>query len=133
MEKDLPEKLMKDVYWAFSKGVFGNREEFDEKVRDYHIRIKGEDVWRSNEEIFPHSSIQICYEFWAENGEEEIEAFFEIEADNGETFSAGELLFKINNAVAENVSRGDHIFFEGLTLSKETHDGKPFYWLYLGS
>lgn len=133
MERDLPEKLLKDVYWAFTRGVFENREEFDEQVRDYRIRITGEDVFKPNDEVFPRSTIQICYEFWTENGDDQIEEIFELEADSGETFSAGELLFKINNIVAKKVSRGDHVFFEGLNLSEEKHDGKPFYWMYLGS
>lgn len=133
MAKDLSENLMKDVCWAFTSGVFESGEDFNEKVRDYHLRIKGEDVWKPNEKISPQSSIQICYEYWTEDGEEELEEFIELKADNGKSFSVGEMLFKINNAVAENVSRGDHVFFEGLSLSDTKHDGKPFYWMYLGS
>lgn len=124
---------MKDVYWAFTSGVVERRKDFDEKVRNYHLRIFDKDSWKPDEEVFPQSSIQICYEYWTEDGESEIEEFIKFQADNGESFTQGELLFKINNTVAEKVSRGDHVFFEGLNLSETRHDEKPFYWMYLGS
>lgn len=133
MANELPEKLMRDVYWAFTKGIFKGAEDFDKAVRDYQIAIKKIDDWKPERVIFSHSSIQISYEYWSADGEEEFEEVFVLEADNGNSFTAGELLFKINNTVAENVSRGDHIFFEGLSLSETKYDGKPFYWLSLGS
>lgn len=133
MGKDLPKNLMKDVYWAFSRGVFESAAEFNEAVRQYQINIKQKDDWKPNEEVFSQPSMQIYYEYWSADGEDEIEEVFELEAENGTSFPAGELLFKINNTVAENASRGDHIFFEGLTLSGEKHRDKPFYRMRLGS
>lgn len=133
MDCKLPEKIMKDVYWAFTKGGFEDFEKFKKQVKSYHVRIKGENVWQPDEVVFPHPSIQISYEYWSADGEEEFDEIFEIEADNGNFLTAGELLFKINNTVAEKVSRGDHVFFEGLNLSENQHDGKAFYWMYLGS
>lgn len=133
VENELPKKLMNDVYWAFGKGVFESEEKFNEAVKNYQIAIKKEDDWKPDEVVFPHASIQICYEYWTADGENEVEEVFELKAADGESFTRSELLFKINNTVAENVSRGDHIFFEGLNLSDRIHDEKPFYWMYLGS
>lgn len=132
MVNELPKKLMKDVYWAFTKGIFENAEEFNSAVRQYQIAITEKDEWNAEKEIFPHSSIQIYYDYWTDENRE-IEEIFELKADNGKSFTVGELLFKINNTVAENVSRADHVFFEGLELSDEKHQGKPYYRMYLGS
>ena len=55
-------------------------------------------------------------------------------ADDGASFTAGELLFKLHNAVVEHLRENDHHFFEGLTLTGWDQDGKvPVYQLGQGS
>ena len=132
MKNNLPKNLLKKVYWAFSKGDFASLAEFNEEVRDYHISIVEEDVWQPDLKVLNEPSIQICFEYWTDEGDE-LEEFIELTADNSQFFTAGELLFKINNATADKLKNGDHIFFEGLNLSETLHNDKPFYWMYLGS
>jgi hypothetical protein len=55
-------------------------------------------------------------------------------ADNGESFTAGELPFKVHNAFVEALRQMDHQYFEGMTLSPEQRpDMAPLYDLDLGS
>ena len=123
---------MENVAWAFNRGVFPTQDAFNERIRDYQIAIKKEDGWNADEVVFSHPSIQICYEYWTAD-EDEVEEVIELKADNKEFFTKGELLFKLHNAVVDNLENGDHIFFEGLTLSDTEFEDKPFYWMYLGS
>jgi hypothetical protein len=58
----------------------------------------------------------------------------ELSADNGEAFTAEELLFKVHNAFVADLRGGDHVFFEGFTLSEHQEKGRPpLYNLDLGS
>ena len=40
---DLPERLLKDVVWMLRPMLYVDREEFAAAVRDYHVRILGND------------------------------------------------------------------------------------------
>ena len=55
-------------------------------------------------------------------------------SDNGESFTAGELLFKLHRTMVEDLRGCDHHFFEGLTLHSRQTDGKSLlYVVSLGS
>lgn len=126
MSEEFPRNLMRDVYWAFGGKVFESRAEFSEKIRQYQIDIKEKDDWQPEREVLSAAVINLIYEFW--EGDREVEKTVEILADNGESFTAGELLFKIHNLVTEDLREMDRHFFEGLSLDKP-----PTYWLSLGS
>ena len=58
----------------------------------------------------------------------------ELAADNGESFTAGELLFKVHNAFVAHLRQMDHQYFEGFSLDEHQEAGKPpLYNLDLGS
>jgi hypothetical protein len=126
MSEEFPKNLLRDVYWSFGGQAFENQAEFSEKIRQYQIDIKEKDDWEPENVVLQTPLINLIYEFW--EGDEEVEKRVEITADNGESLTAGELLFKIHNLVTENLREMDHCFFEGLTLDKP-----PTYWLSLGS
>ncbi|MBX7170881.1 MAG: hypothetical protein K1X72_07985 [Pyrinomonadaceae bacterium] len=126
MNEEFPKNLLRDVYWSFGGKVFENQAEFSEKVRQYQIDIKEKDDWQPEKVVLESSAINLIYEFWEDD--DEIEKVVEINADNGESFTAGELLFKIHNLVVDDLRGMDRHFFEGLSLDKP-----PTFWLNLGS
>jgi hypothetical protein len=126
MSEEFPKNLLRDVYWSFGGKVFDTQAEFDEKVRLYQIDIKEKDDWQPEKIVLQAADISLIYGFWKEDVE--VEEVVEIRAGNDESFTAGELLFKIHNLVTENLRGMDRHFFEGLSLEKP-----PAYRLSLGS
>ncbi len=126
MSETFPKSIMRDVYWSFGGKVFDSQTEFDAKVRQYQIDIKEKDDWEPAKIVLTCGVVNLIYEFWEDD--DEVEKTIEIKAQNGEFFTASELLFKIHNQVTENLRGMDHCFFEGLSLDKP-----PTYWLSLGS
>jgi len=132
----LPGRLLEEVCWSFTEGPFPDRAAFDAAVRQYQIDIReSEDSWRPEEVVLPCSEVRITCEFWEEGwAEEEVEPIIHLTADNGTSFTAGELLFKVHNTVLAQGNMGDHHFFEGLSR-KRTRDPNeaPLYEIDTGS
>lgn len=127
-----PNKIMHDVYWSFFGEKYQSRSEFDAEVRQYQIEISGIDNWQPDEVVLQFPRIRI--EYFRDEGGFEYEDFIEIESDNGEFFTAGELLFKVHNAVVEQLREINHHFFEGFALeSIRSRDNLPVYHLCQGS
>ncbi len=126
MSEQFPKNLLRDVYWGFGGQIFESEEEFNREIRQYQIDIKKKDDWEPEKIVLQTPFINLIYEFW--KGDDEVEKVVEIRADNGRSFPAGELMFKIHNLVTEDLRGMDHHFFEGLSLNRE-----PTYWLSLGS
>ncbi|NDV69611.1 hypothetical protein [Dysgonomonas sp. 25] len=57
---------------------------------------------------------------------------FILKADNGENFTAREILFKINEKTSKNLKGHDHVFFEGLGFLGYEGD-MPVYEIHQGS
>ena len=132
MAKELPLRAMRDVCWSFTGSPFVTREEFDASVRHDQIRFRKKDSWRPDAIIIPAPRVAVRYMCW--QGDEQVEPVVTLEADDGVRFPAGELLFKLHNAVVEQLREIDHHFFEGLTLAGWVDDGKvPLYQLGQGS
>lgn len=132
MAKELPLRAMGDVCWSFIGSPVATREEFDGRVRQYQIRIRKKDSWRPDAVVIPAPRVAVRYMCW--QGDEQIEPVVRLAADDGAGFPAGELLFKLHNAVVEQLREIDHHFFEGLTLAGWVEDGKlPLYQLRQGS
>jgi len=66
-------------------------------VGQYQIAIRKRGSWRGAELIIPAPRIAIQYTCW--QGDEQIEPVITLFADNGESFTSGEILFKLHNAV----------------------------------
>lgn len=121
--------------WSFSRGEqFGDAAEFNRRVAQYHVDVTGEDTWEPDE-VVPLARMRVTY-FGVESPEdgEYTDFVLDLEADDGAAFSAGELLRKLNNAVAPRLAGADHCFFEGLFLTEDVgDDGVPVYEMMQGS
>jgi hypothetical protein len=121
--RDLPERVLYGVYWSFRGGHFADLATFNEQVRQYQVDIGGEDTWSPDEIVIPCPRIRVAYVCW--RGEEQLGPVVQLTSDDGEAFSAGELLFKVHNAVVGPLEGDNHCFFEGLTLHSPPSRGKP--------
>lgn len=121
--------------WSFHEGEqFSDIAEFNRRVHQYHVDVTGEDTW-DPDEVVPLSRLRMTY-FGLESPEDDEYTDFvaELESDNGTHFTAGELLLKVNNAVAPRLAGVDHCYFEGLFLTEEVgDDGVPIYEMMQGS
>jgi hypothetical protein len=133
MQQNLPQNLLSDVFWSFSRGKFDTQEAFNAEVIQYQ-----QDIAEKTEHWHPDAIAiagyqQVCINY--EGLDEEAEALDDkslvIETDNPEGFTNVELLFLIHNAVTEELSKIDHCFFEGLSF--DSFDEMPVYWLHQGS
>jgi hypothetical protein len=128
----LPKWVLREVQWSFIGESFTNRARFDYEVCQYQIEIRGEDTWRPNEIVLPCPLVRVVYMCW--EGDEQIEPVVELVSDDGESFTASELLFKVHNAVVGQLRETDHHFLEGFQLhSNQAADRPPLYVLHQGS
>src|SRR5262249_929939 len=117
---------------------FPDKDSFDAAVRACQIEVYQADTWRPDVVVLPCPRVRItCEDFesqWHEDEQEAEEPFLELVADNGESFTAGELLFKVHNAVVVRWDLGDHVFVEGFTLRQGPEQGgTPLYEMNMGS
>jgi hypothetical protein len=128
----LPREVLGELMWAFVDPPFATRAEFEEAVRAYQEEMGNEDAWRPAEVVIPRPQVKVMY--WDIVDEEEAEQTLELTADNGASFTAGELLFKVHNATTESLSRHDHHCFEGFHLRGRPGPNEvPRYDMGLGS
>jgi hypothetical protein len=120
---------MKSVCWAFRRS-HPDRAAFVQAVRDYHIGIlKTDERWRPDDVVIPAPRVSIIYDYW--EGENQLDRVATFDADDGRGFTAGELLWKINEDAAPRLQQQDHVFFEGLGLNAKS--AEPAYYMRLGS
>jgi hypothetical protein len=119
----LPERVLNGVCRSFIGSPFSSRAVFDSKVRQYQIDICKKDTWRPDQVVIPCPCIRVVYRCWERD--EQIEPVIELASENGESFTAGDLLFQLHNAVVEHLREIDHHFLEGLVLHSRQVDGKP--------
>ena len=128
-----PRELLDDVAWSFTDPPFASREAFVQAVAGYYTDLEWEFEWRPDEVVLRSPRVQVRVEYW--DDPEELLPGVTFDEDTGdlvadltaageEGFTAGELLFKIHNAFAPQLSEGDHHFFEGLELVKN-RDANP--------
>jgi hypothetical protein len=131
----LPDRIMSDVLWAFSKTSYSSRADFEAAVRKYHFRIRQEDTWQADEVVLPCPRVRITSWYFDKR-------VLELTSDNGASFTALELLFKVHHALLEphrvgnavvQTELGDHRFFEGFGLDRHAAGETPTYHISLGS
>ena len=126
-----PDELLSDVSWTFRGHVFADRATFDAAVAECQSDDSGE-VWRPNEVILHAPRVRVSPDVHWHLTDDHPTA--EFAADNGASFTAGELLFKVHNRFVSELQQMDHKYFEGLTLDEDSHPGEtPVYELDLGS
>lgn len=135
-EGPFPLTALVAVLWSFSMGEqFTDPAEFNRRVSQYDVDVTGEDTWDPAEVVMPLPRIRVQY-FGVESPEDDEYTDFvlDLDADDGAQFTAGELLLKLNNAVAPRLKGADHCYFEGLFLTEEVgDDGVPIYEMMQGS
>ncbi len=124
--------LMADILWSFTGGKRSSQEAFKEELVRYNLEVGKREI--DPDEIVEESGeviVLLAYE--DEDGDRVGE--FRLTADNGESFTLGEILYKIHNHVVECLDGLDYHFFEGLLDNgpHEQYPDIPFYYLNLGS
>jgi uncharacterized protein (TIGR02996 family) len=129
-----PQRLLEGIYWSFVGKPFAAQADFDAAVGRGQVEIIWENNWNPGEIVLPHPRVSVRYMCW--EGGRQLRPVLDLTSDNGEFFTAGELLFKIHNAVVEQLRQIDHHFFEGLV--REQGEGSrgeepPLYRMRQGS
>lgn len=135
-EGPYPVTAMVAALWRFADGEqFSDAAEFDRRVRQYHVDVTDEDTWEPDEVVLPIPRVIVKWFGLESPGDADYTDYtLELEADDGAGFTAGELLLKLNNAVAPRLNGADHAFFEGLFLTDDPPvDGVPVYEMMQGS
>lgn len=131
-----PLTVMVAVVWSFFDGEqFADAAEFNQRVHAYHVEVTGEDTWDPDEVVLSAPGIRVAY-FGVESPDDEEYTDFmaHLRPDDGARFTAGELLLKLNNAVAAHLKGMDHCYFEGLFLTEDPpEEGVPLYEMMQGS
>jgi len=123
--------ILADVYWAFRGDAYGSLDEFENAVVGYHDDLNLQVEWQPSGTVIEAPRIRVSYMHW--KGDDQVDAVVDLAADNGESFGAAELLFKLHNAVVSDLGDDDHQFFEGLHLLPAEEGVLPTYALHLGS
>jgi hypothetical protein len=100
-----PQYLLEGILWGFQGGPFASLEEFVAAARPAGGWNPGEIVLDG-----PHVSVRYTRR---SGGEPQRDTVLKLKSDNGEFFTAGELLYKIHNAACRQLRRS-RVFFRGL-------------------
>ena len=127
-----PKNLLGNLRWSFPSDAPTERVAFEATVWQRQYERWNDDGWDPEEVVLGSPRVRFSYLCW--RGEDQIEPIVELTSDNGVSFRAGELLFKVHCAIAADLKNHDHRFLEGMTRGREPEPGEPpFYYLALGS
>src|SRR5262249_24287498 len=135
-----PRLLVEETLWDFAgQPVFYSRAEFEaaiyrhlREIEEYAPEIRAEEHWRPKDIILNSSCVLVRYCYDAPGGELAWDNV-QLSSDNGSSFSAGELLYKLHNAIIGNVRDSGHRYFEGLGFEEIVAGNVPVYCMILGS
>ncbi|MBC7790848.1 MAG: hypothetical protein H7Z74_12940, partial [Anaerolineae bacterium] len=114
-----PTLVMAQVAWVFDGEQFADRETFFAAVTQYQREILGYDTWMPQRVVLYTGRVTVSY-FGIDKPTdvEYTHGTIELASDNARYFIAGELLFKLHNALVAYLRDADHRFFEGLRLQE---------------
>lgn len=131
--------ILTNFYWEFTEETYETLADFEKALEDYYTSLEEElpeatevhekaitIFWELDSELMEETEVNLEMEALEVQGIE-----MELEADNGEFFTDREIVWKINNLIAEEVENHDAVFFEGLLRNDDSNP--PFYWLMMGS
>ncbi|MFW2178185.1 MULTISPECIES: hypothetical protein [unclassified Moraxella] len=152
--------MLDAIAWTFNKTPYTNNAIFNEQVTEYQIKIfETADKWQPTEIIIDLSQVYIQYQAWIKGKQDllaneeltaedldyvtntepyedeygyQVDILAKLQADNGQHFTAIELLQKTHNQMV-NKELGDHVFFEGFGEEFESHADLPIYYVGCGS
>jgi len=129
---DYPKQVLQDIYWAYREPTFDTIEDFVTEIKHYYKTITNTKLAIDLDEIlFNFPKVRIQYVKYNDGDVDEPQV--DLEADNGTSFSAKELLYKLHNEVGVNLFEDDNCYFEGLTFADIDDDDIPVYFLDTGS
>jgi hypothetical protein len=133
-----PKEIMPDVIWVFDGKPFATESDCTAAVTGYHEDIykrmnKRGVAWDPQKLVLKSTRVKIRHERWDDDEEGEGESVIELSTRNSTGFTAGELMFKMHNAVVEYLRDMDHKFYEGLELDEDASGDIPLYEIMLGS
>jgi hypothetical protein len=124
----LPPTLMRCVAWAFDGSTFTDRVAFEAAVRGAQQPGAG---WNPGEVVLRVPRVWVTPDvLWHPPDDPPVAEFA---ADDGQAFTAGELLFKVHNAFVADLREMDHKHFEGLALVGQEVGSPPIYEVIVGS
>ncbi len=153
-----PDTVLANLVWAFNRKPYDSQTEFDEEISRYQKDIlRAQAYWKGEETVIHAPEVEVCYEAWIRSiddlksneelldDQEEVfdedneeDGFFQVEisaklqAANGSSFSALDIMYQMEHQVS-NKELGDHIFFEGFQRAQGYNGALPLYHMVCGS
>lgn len=124
---EIPEFLMEEYPFLLGSQTFDSYDDFNHKMKSHYMHF-GQNIDKT---IFKRPRIRIEYLYSLDGRTAQKESFF-LDADNKESFTVGELIYKINRETVHNLKDNDHVYFEGLEYVSTNKD-IPLYRIAQGS
>lgn len=150
--------ILKNIAWVFNGISYDKISDFNKAVAQHQADTGNREHWQPTDIVLDKPRVQIAYEYYItpdemrfpdetyldedeadilpddpeeENERREVAVTFA--ADNGQHFTAGELLYKLHERLWHR-QLGDHIYFEGLLFcNKQQQQHTPLFYLHCGS
>lgn len=119
--------LMTNVSWSFLGDTYKDKQEFATVVTNYMSNLGKH--WNPNEKISAENEFIVYYSYFVDGREKT----GKITAKSLTSWTSLDLLFLIHNKCVKKISNQDNHFFEGLTYYQDDNNGKPIYFMELGS
>jgi hypothetical protein len=140
MDEPIPDLVLADTLWDFANQEdYSSRKEFIDAVRRYHVQVQEyapdinpAECWQPSAMVLSVQRVIVRFVSEPLNGPEE-DCEVELLSDDGQAFTASELLYKLHNRAIGRLRDNHHRWFEGLELCAITEEGVPVYTLRLGS
>lgn len=132
----LPAELMPEIAWSFfGREPVEGQHAFEALVAAYQVELGAPGRWRPSEVAIRAPRIRVRYFGAAPDDPEEYADYeAELSSADGQSFTNGELLFKLHNAVVGRLRDADHCYFEGLRLvGQAAGEECPLYEMIQGS
>lgn len=126
-----------NLAWNFREGEFDNQEDFLNAVVKYNEEVQSIDGEKVKEilgrkiESLGSETRFVLFDEDSEEAERQEIREVHLTSDDGISFSAGEILFKLNRTLYPMLADSDAIFFEGFSII--TDEGSIHCRLHLGS
>lgn len=126
-----------NLAWNFREGEFDNQEDFLNAVVKYNEEVQNIDgesvkeILKRKIESIGSEARFVLFDEDSEEAERQEIREVHLTSDDGISFSAGEILFKLNRTLYPMLADSDAIFFEGFSII--TDEGSIHCRLHLGS
>ena len=121
------------VVWEFGRNLYNSEKDFSDALMKYNEEILGNVPNHKiiNEIIAKAPKIRVIYEGTNETEDSIEEKSIELTASNQSSFTLIEVLYKLNQALHEELKKSDFVYYEGLE-AEETRDETPCCRMFLG-